>query len=94
MSEITLTFPDGSKRPFEQGITGAELADGISKSLAKRAVAMLVDGRLADLADPIDSRRLRQDRHPHRSRGAGADPARLPRTSWPRPCRRCGPAPR
>ena len=53
MTEITLTFPDGSKRPYKQGISGRDLAAAISKSLAKKAVAMLVDGRLADLADPI-----------------------------------------
>ncbi|MBX9589126.1 MAG: threonine--tRNA ligase [Hyphomonadaceae bacterium] len=53
MSEITLTFPDGAKRSVRKGITGKELAESIAKSLAKRAVAMVVDGRLADLADPI-----------------------------------------
>ena len=53
MSEITLTFPDGAKRSVRKGITGKELAESISKSLAKRAVAMVVDGKLADLADPI-----------------------------------------
>ena len=51
--EITLAFPDGSKRPYRRGISGRELAAAISKSLAKKAVAMLVDGRLTDLADPI-----------------------------------------
>ena len=54
MSDITLTFPDGAKRSFAKGITGKALAESISKSLAKRAVAMRVDGRLADLADAID----------------------------------------
>jgi len=53
MSDITLTFPDGAKRSFAKGITGKALAEAISKSLAKKAVAMVVDGRLADLADPI-----------------------------------------
>ena len=53
MTEVTLTFPDGSKRPYKRGISGRDLAAAISKSLAKKAVAMLVDGRLADLADPI-----------------------------------------
>jgi threonyl-tRNA synthetase len=52
--DITLTFPDGSKRAHKKGITGRELAGAISKSLAKKAVAVAVDGRLADLADPID----------------------------------------
>jgi threonyl-tRNA synthetase len=53
MAAITLTFPDGSKRSYESGITGAQLAADISKSLAKTAVAISLDGRLADLSDPI-----------------------------------------
>jgi threonyl-tRNA synthetase len=51
---IHLTFPDGSVRDYEPGITGAELAASISKSLAKKAVALSLDGALADLADPIE----------------------------------------
>src|SRR5215468_7331610 len=54
MNDITVTFPDGAKRSFPRGIAGKALAESISKSLAKKAVAMVVDGRLADLADPID----------------------------------------
>jgi len=54
MSDITLTFPDGAQRPYPQGISGAELAAGISKSLAKKAVAISLDGELQDLADPIE----------------------------------------
>ena len=54
MNDITLTFPDGAKRSFPKGIAGKALAQSISKSLAKKAVAMVVDGRLADLADPIE----------------------------------------
>ncbi|WP_069305797.1 threonine--tRNA ligase [Methylobrevis pamukkalensis] len=50
---IVLSFPDGSKREYEPGVTGAEIAAGISKSLLKKAVAMALDGELADLADPI-----------------------------------------
>jgi threonyl-tRNA synthetase len=50
---IHLTFPDGSVREFKSGISGAELAASISKSLAKKAVAVSLDGQLADLADPI-----------------------------------------
>jgi threonyl-tRNA synthetase len=53
MSEISVTFPDGASRSFAKDITGKALAESISKSLAKRAVAMLLDGKLADLADPI-----------------------------------------
>ena len=55
MSEISLTFPDGSKRSFKKGLTGTELAASISKSLAKKAVAISLDGKLADLADPIET---------------------------------------
>jgi threonyl-tRNA synthetase len=50
---ITLTFPDGSARQYQRGLTGAELAASISKSLAKKAAAISLDGVLADLADPI-----------------------------------------
>ncbi|MCC0006790.1 MAG: threonine--tRNA ligase [Hyphomicrobiaceae bacterium] len=53
MSEITLRFPDGAERRYPQGITGKALAEGISKSLAKKAVALMRDGELVDLADPI-----------------------------------------
>ncbi len=50
---IVLTFPDGSAREFEAGVTGAEIAAGISKSLARKAVAMTLDGVLCDLSDAI-----------------------------------------
>jgi len=51
---ITLTFPDGARRDFTKGITGLEIAKGISPSLAKRTVAMALDGEVTDLADPIE----------------------------------------
>src|SRR5262245_54082466 len=51
---VQLTFPDNSSREFAAGVTGREVAESISKSLAKKAVAMALDGRLADLSDPID----------------------------------------
>src|SRR6201984_1284471 len=51
---VTLTFPDGARREFPDGITGLDVAKGISPSLAKRTVAMALDGSLADLADPIE----------------------------------------
>ena len=50
---IDLTFPDGAVRQVNAGLTGAELAASISKSLEKKAVALMKDGVLADLADPI-----------------------------------------
>jgi threonyl-tRNA synthetase len=51
---IHVTLPDGAKRAYEPGITGYDIAKSISPSLAKRAVALVRDGELADLADPID----------------------------------------
>ncbi|MBK1865060.1 threonine--tRNA ligase [Aestuariivirga sp. YIM B02566] len=50
---INLTFPDGAVRQVEAGLSGAELAASISKSLEKKAVALMKDGVLVDLADPI-----------------------------------------
>jgi threonyl-tRNA synthetase len=51
---VALTFPDGARREYPQGITGLDIAKGISPSLAKRTVAMALDGVVADLADPIE----------------------------------------
>jgi threonyl-tRNA synthetase len=51
---ITLTFPDGARRQYAPGTTGFEIAKGISPSLAKRTVAMALDGMLADLSDRIE----------------------------------------
>lgn len=51
---VNLTFPDGSQREYEVGVSGADIAAGISKSLAKKAVAMKLDGELVDLAEAIN----------------------------------------
>jgi threonyl-tRNA synthetase len=51
---ITLTFPDGTQRQFSKGIAGLDVAKGIAPSLAKRTVAMVLDGVVCDLMDPID----------------------------------------
>jgi len=51
---ISVTFPDGASRAYEPGISGLDIAKSISPSLAKRTVAMALDGELVDLADPIN----------------------------------------
>src|SRR5271155_3636915 len=51
---IHVTFPDGARRAFEPGVSGLDVARSISPSLAKRTVAAVRDGKLVDLADPID----------------------------------------
>jgi len=50
---IDLIFPDGSKRQFENGATGRDVAAGISKSLEKKAVLVKLDGELLDLDRPL-----------------------------------------
>ncbi|HTG15927.1 MAG TPA: TGS domain-containing protein, partial [Blastocatellia bacterium] len=51
---VALTFPDGARRDYPNGSTGLDIAKGISPSLAKRTVAMALDGELTDLTDPIE----------------------------------------
>jgi len=51
---ITLTLPDGSTRDLEAPVTGVEFAASISKSLAKKALALKLDGVVVDLATQID----------------------------------------
>ncbi|TCQ78395.1 threonyl-tRNA synthetase [Ochrobactrum sp. BH3] len=53
MSNVSMQFPDGSVREYDAATTGAELAESISKSLAKKAVAYAVDGTVRDLSDPL-----------------------------------------
>ena len=50
---INLSFPDGARREFPDGATGADVAGAISKSLAKRAYAVKVDGTVRDLSSSV-----------------------------------------
>lgn len=52
---INVVFPDGSKKQFSKNITGMEIAESISKSLAKAAMVVEIDGKLTDLSMPIVS---------------------------------------
>jgi threonyl-tRNA synthetase len=52
---VALTFPDGARRDYPPGTTGLDVAKVISPSLAKRTVAMALDGTVADLTDPIEA---------------------------------------
>ncbi len=51
---IDMTFPDGAVRSFEAGTTGREIAESLSKSLAKKAAIIRLDGRLLDLDRPLE----------------------------------------
>ena len=50
-----LTFPDGNTKSFKENINGFKIAEGISKSLLKKAVAISVNGIQKDLCDAIDN---------------------------------------
>ena len=45
----TIKLPDGNRLEFPKKITGLEIAEKISKSLAKQAMVISVDGQLRDL---------------------------------------------
>ena len=55
MAQISLTFPDGSVRKFDAGVTAADVAHGISTSLGKKAISATVNGSHFDLAWPIET---------------------------------------
>ncbi len=55
MAQISLTFPDGNARDFDAGVTPAEVAAGISNSLAKKAISATVNGAHWDLQWPIEA---------------------------------------
>ena len=50
---INITFPDGSVKPFENGITAYEIAQSISPRLAAEVLAASVNGEIYDLMRPI-----------------------------------------
>ena len=54
MNKIKITFPDGNQKEFDCDITGRQIAEGISKGLAKEALAVEVNGEVWDLNRPIN----------------------------------------
>src|SRR5262249_32659209 len=51
---INISLPDGSVRSFDKPVSGADIAASIGPGLAKAALAMKVDGKLADLSRIVD----------------------------------------
>ncbi|MBP7240516.1 threonine--tRNA ligase [Amaricoccus sp.] len=51
--EVAVTLPDGAVRRYRAGVTAADIASDISKSLGKAALACTIDDRLSDLSTPI-----------------------------------------
>ena len=55
MSEkITITFPDENSKEVEKGISGIAIAEQISKSLAKEAIAFSINGEINDLSRKVE----------------------------------------
>ncbi len=52
---VSITLPDDTIRIYEHPVTGAQIADDIGPSLARAAIAILVDGELRDLSRSIES---------------------------------------
>ena len=52
---IKITFPDGSVREYESGVTGLQIAESISSRLAQDVLACGVDGETVELNRPITS---------------------------------------
>ncbi|HHW60027.1 MAG: threonine--tRNA ligase [Bacteroidales bacterium] len=55
MKDIVITFSDNSKKIYPAGITGMDIAQSISQSLAREALAIKVNDTLLDLERPIES---------------------------------------
>lgn len=53
MTKINITFPDGNIKEFDQNATGFDIANSISKSLAKASLAIKINGDLWDLSRQI-----------------------------------------
>ena len=50
---IKITYPDGSMKQFEAGVTPLEIANGISSSLAKKCIIAKVNNEFHDMKSPI-----------------------------------------
>ena len=51
---VKITFPDGSVREYEQGVTGLQIAESISPALARNVVSCVVNGETVELNRPIN----------------------------------------
>lgn len=51
---VKITFPDGSVREYEQGVTGLQIAESISSALARNVVSCGVNGETVELNRPIN----------------------------------------
>ena len=93
MREVAVTLPDGASAAIRPA-SPAEIAADISKSLEEAALAVVVDGRLADLSLPIDRDARVAIVTAKDEAGARADPPRLRPHHGPARSRSSGPTSR
>ena len=89
---VAITLPDGSVREYDGAVTGTDIAESISKSLAKKAIALRVDGELIDLFQARSSQTPPSRLSPRMTKRTPLSwSAMTRRTCWRRPCRSCFP---
>ena len=54
MMKVKIEFPDGSKKEFDKGVTGYDIAKAIGERLARDALAIDIDGKLKDLYSKVE----------------------------------------
>lgn len=52
---VKISFPDGSVKQYPDFSTGLDIAQSISKTLSRSAIAVSIDGQLKDLLTPIEN---------------------------------------
>ncbi len=55
MNQINITFPDGTIKKFDQGVSALDVAKSISKNLAEEALAVVINGEVKELFTKISS---------------------------------------
>lgn len=51
---VTLTFPDGTQKDYPKGVTGYEVAESISKGLARNSLSITLGDEIQDLDQPVE----------------------------------------
>ena len=88
---IKITFPDGSVREYESGVTGLQIAESISQRLAQDVLACGVNGETIELNRPITSDASINLYKWDDEQGSNAFLAHFCSLDG-EPCRSCGPA--
>ncbi len=52
-NKIEIIFPDGSKKQFDEGISAFQIAEGISRNLAKNSIAAKYNDQIISLKNPL-----------------------------------------